>query len=189
MSISILNNDKQLLQNLKDNQEHSFIEIYNTYWSKLYAIAYNRLNSKQSAEDVVQEVMTSLWQRRHEVQIDNLEAWLSAATRYSVFRQLAKYGTQKIVPIASLSEATYEPEFDSRFLDKMLKDQIHHLPSKCKLVFEYSRHHGLSNKEISGELGISEKTVEKHITKALFRLRERLKQMMPIGLLVLVLVH
>jgi RNA polymerase sigma-70 factor (family 1) len=179
--VSITHTEKQLLYKLSQNDEDSFIEIYNTYWAKLYGIAFNRLNSKQSAEDVVQEVMIALWQRRHEVKIMNLEAWLSAATRYSVFRQLARYGSQRIVSMAAAPDAVYEDQgLDFRFLDKMMKEQISQLPQKCKLVFEYSRNHGMSNKEISGELGISEKTVEKHITKALHRIREKLSPIIPL---------
>jgi RNA polymerase sigma-70 factor (family 1) len=179
LSATILNTEKNLLFDLGKNDENAFLKIYNTYWSKLYAIAYNRLNSKQAAEDVVQEVMITLWQRRSEVQIQNLEAWLSAATRYSVFRQLSRYGNQKIVSFSVAPDSVYEDQgLDSHFLDKMLKEQIHRLPEKCKIVFEFSRNHGLSNKEISGELGISEKTVEKHITKALQRIRESLKPVM-----------
>src|SRR5262249_34676485 len=140
---------------------------------------FNRLDSKQAAEDVVQEVMASLWQRRNEAEIDNLEAWLSAATRYSVFRQLSKYGAKTIVPITDGKEAAYEHPFDFSFLDQMLKDMIHQLPEKCQLVFKYSRHNGLSNKEIAQHLDISEKAVEKHITKAIHKLRLRLKEAVP----------
>lgn len=124
---------------------------------------------------MVQEVMIALWERRADVKIEHLEAWLSTATRYSVFRQLVRFGNQKIVSIESAPEQTYEQGFDSAFLEKMLKEQIGQLPARCKLVFECSRRHGLSNKEISSELGISEKTVEKHITKALYKLREKIK--------------
>lgn len=165
---------KDILQQQNVEIEQSFSTIYTTYWPKLFAIAFNRLNSRQSAEDVVQEVMISLWRRRHEVAIGNLEAWLAAATRYSVFRQMAKYGPQRIAPITNESEESYNGDFDYRMLDKMLKEQIHQLPPKCKIVFEYSRQHGLSNKEIAGSLSISEKSVEKHITKAIQNLRKKI---------------
>lgn len=177
MLTSGVHNNHDVLLQLKKGSETAFISIYEKYWSKLYVIAYNRLNSKQAAEDVVQEVMTSLWERKDELTVNNLDAWLSAATRYSVFRQLAKYGSQKIVSIVPASQPgmTYEQPFDFGFLKTMLQEEIHQLPEKCRLVFEYSRNHGLSNKEIAGELEISEKAVEKHITKAIAKLRLKLK--------------
>lgn len=158
--------------------ESSFIIIYNKYWEKLFVIAYNRLSSRQAAEDVVQEVMLGLWQRKTEVMIDDLEAWLSAATRYSVFRQLAKFGHQKFVDLSFQGEKGYSQDFDSGFINEILREQVNLLPRKCKAVFTYSRQHELSNKEIAQKLSISEKTVEKHMTTALFRLKEKFKRMM-----------
>lgn len=158
--------------------EPAFISIYNKYWQKLFTIAYNRLSSRQAAEDVVQEVMLGLWQRKTEIQIDDLEAWLSAATRYSVFRQMAKFGTQKFVDISLQGDKGYSQDFDSFFSDKLLREQVNLLPKKCKVVFTYSRQHELSNKEIAIKLSISEKTVEKHITTALYRLKDRVKKIM-----------
>lgn len=174
MSVFISHTEKQFTASHSD--EVGFEDIYKSYWPKLYAIAYNRLNSKEAAEDVVQEVMLGLWQRKKEADIENLEAWLSAATRYSVFRQLAKFGNQKIVPISSQAETGYLQDFDTGFINQLLQEQIHQLPQKCRLVFEYSRQHNLSNKEIAGKLDISEKSVEKHITKAIKKLRDRLKK-------------
>jgi RNA polymerase sigma-70 factor (family 1) len=174
LTFNTTNSDKHLLYRLKDEGDTAFLTIYKEYWPRLYTIAFNRLNSKEGAEDVVQEVMASLWQRRAEVNIQNLSAWLSAATRYSVLRQLARQNRAMTEPITAETENGYEQGIDFYFLDKMIKEQIHQLPEKCKLVFEYSRQHGLSNKEIASQLDITEKTVEKHITKALHKLRTKL---------------
>ena len=48
-----------------------------------------------------------------------------------------------------------------------LNEKINSLPARCREVFVMSRHEGKTNREISNALGISEKAVEKHITKAL----------------------
>jgi RNA polymerase sigma-70 factor (family 1) len=185
LQTAALNSKSDPFIGLGQIDEDTFIGIYTQYWPKLYAIAFNRLNSKQSAEDVVQEVMVSLWHRRKEVEIKNLEAWLAAATKYSVFRQLAKYGPQRIAPLALQPDNSYNGDFDFRILDKMLKEHIHNLPPKCKMVFEYSRNHGLSNKQIAGEMSISEKSVEKHITKAIHNLRAKVGRLLPLLLLFL----
>ena len=62
-------NDNELLELLTNSDELAFTEIYNRYWEKLLAIGYYYLRHKQAAEDIVQEVMMSLWKRRNEIAI------------------------------------------------------------------------------------------------------------------------
>lgn len=175
MTEAVIYTDNFLLTQLKHGMEDAFIAIYKKYWQQLYGIAYNRINSKQAAEDVVQEVMTSLWYRREELEIQNLESWLSAATKYSVFRQMVRYGNKTILPLSGESAFSDIPDFDYRLLNQFIQKEINLLPEKCRLVFEYSRNFGLSNRQIASNLEISEKSVEKHITKAISKLRIRLK--------------
>ena len=168
-----------LLSLLKEDDEQAFTEIYNRYWKRLFALAYERLKSKQQAEDVVHEVFTSLWQRRHKAAIQSLNAWLAAATKYATLKIYSGF-LQNTVQVSetSLEEAdSVHAYIDSRFLEQMIREELNRLPNKCRLVFEYSRQHCLSNKEIANELGISPKAVEKHITRALRQLRLGLKSL------------
>jgi RNA polymerase sigma-70 factor (ECF subfamily) len=173
-----LHNEEDLLQRLKKDDAGAFTEIFNNYWEKLYAIAYNRLRVKQAAEDVVQEVLSSLWLRRHELDIKQLSGYLATATRYCVFRQL-----EKLLPLTEtenipLEAQAIQPDMDYhdfKLLQQIVQSEIALLPEKCRLVFTYSRQQQLTNKEIAAELQLSEKTVEAHLTRALRQLRERLK--------------
>jgi len=61
-------------------------------------------------------------------------------------------------------------------LNKLIEKTIQSLPAKCQLVFLMSRLEGKKNLVISGELNISVKAIEAHITKALDRLRRILQQ-------------
>jgi RNA polymerase sigma-70 factor (ECF subfamily) len=60
-------------------------------------------------------------------------------------------------------------------LELQIQDIVKGLPEKCRLVYQLSREQGLSNKEIAGKLGISDKTVENQLTKALARIRSGLR--------------
>ena len=62
-------------------------------------------------------------------------------------------------------------------LEKELSVSIDALPPQSKKVFIYSRKHGLKNREIAELLNISEKAVEKHMTKALKKIRDHLKEL------------
>lgn len=175
--------DIALLQRLQRADEAAYTEIFHRYWEKLYAIAYNRLRSRVAAEDVVQEVLASLWARREELDIRYLSGYLATATRYAVFRQISRLlpdhplDAPDVLP--QLVADSAEGHLDFCRLQEQLGLEIARLPEKCRLVFLYSRREQYSNKEIAAAMQLSEKTVEAHLTKALKHLRVRLKDVYP----------
>lgn len=170
--------EKELLERLSQDDEAAFKAIYLHYWKRLYALAFVKLGSKQSAEDIVQEVFAGLWIRRKKQIILSLEAYLATAVKYSIFRELAGHRKRPVTGLSSDVEMPGDNIVELRLLQQMLDKDIGRLPQKCKLVFQYSRSHGMSNKEIAGHLNVSEKAVEKHITKAIRRLRNSMHQLM-----------
>jgi len=168
--------DSELVLLLRQDDPNAFTEIYSRYWKRLFTLALHRLHSREMAEDVVQDVFSGLWQRRANTIIDALEPYLAVATRYAAFRQLSK--SKLTVEADSLLDSMLADTDDTtavRFLQQSMQEELKALPEKCRLVFDYSRNKGLSNKEIAQQLNISEKAVEKHITKALQRLRIQLR--------------
>lgn len=164
--------DADLVQRMRAGDHAAFTEIYRRYWKRLYALAYHRLHNREQAEDVVQDVLTGLWQRREEALVRSLGAYLATAARYAVFTHLSR--SQPLADMDTLPEARQAVKDETaqlRFLQQSMQEELRLLPEKCRLVFNYSRTEGLSNKEIAQHLHISEKSVEKHITKALHRLR------------------
>jgi RNA polymerase sigma-70 factor (ECF subfamily) len=168
--------EQALLEQLRSGNETAFTLIYKAYWQKMYVIAYKRLGSRQPAEDVVHEVFTSLWRNRESSAVRSLYAYLAAATKYAVFAEVAKQ-TKHRGTFPTEDALIHDYTIDERFLQKMLGEEINRLPDKCRLVFQYSRQEGLSNKEIAAALSITEKAVEKHITKALSKLRLQLRHL------------
>ncbi|MDR6781798.1 RNA polymerase sigma-70 factor (family 1) [Pedobacter africanus] len=167
--------DEELLQLLKQEQMAAFEEIYNRYWDKLYAAAYKRLQSKEVSEELVQDLFTSLWINRNVLNIHtSVAGYLFTSVRYLVLGQI-----QKEMVRASYKESLSLNRIDNSTEETVLLNDlvanlnvaVEQLPVKCKSVFELSRKEFKSNKEIAAELGISEKTVENQLTKALKRLR------------------
>lgn len=66
-------------------------------------------------------------------------------------------------------------------IEVALQAAIAELPDRCRQIFELSRGDGLKYAEIASRLGISVKTVEVQMGKALRILRERLKPWLPAG--------
>jgi RNA polymerase sigma-70 factor (ECF subfamily) len=170
--------DKELLEYLKVADQEAFTEIYNRYWKRLLAIAYNFSKDKAVAQDVVQEIFTRLWVKHAELNIESLNNYLATAVRLSVFKLI--YRQKRRLEIESQNcnhelSTLSEDQIEARFTQEYINKVVEYLPENCRLVFKYSRNSGLSISEISMELGISKKTVEGHLTKGLKTIRLSLR--------------
>lgn len=170
--------DLELLDLLKLGSEEAFSEIYNRYWKKLLAIAYGICRDKTIAQEIVQEIFTGLWSKHTDLNIKSLNSYLSTAARLSVFKLIYRQKRRMQIESEQCKEelsTLSEDQIEARFTQIYINELVETLPEKCKLVFKYSRNSGLSIPEISSELGISEKTVEGHLTKGLKILRLNLR--------------
>src|SRR6188474_853020 len=87
--------DEQLIHLLQSSDGAAFTELYNRYWEQLFAISYNYSKQKETAEEVVQEVFMSLWDRRNTVDINDLAAYLATASKFSILKHLLKNKRRK----------------------------------------------------------------------------------------------
>src|SRR5207249_4815542 len=78
--------DEQLLRLLSEGNSQAFSEIYERYWEKLFISAEKILQNRAAAQDAVQEVFISLWNRRSTLQIEALQNYLFQAVRFQVFK-------------------------------------------------------------------------------------------------------
>lgn len=160
-----------------------FEDLFQTYRHSLLLFAYKYVNDKQAAEDIVQDVFIALWIRRDEIDFSQpIKPYLYKATYH-----------KSLTYLSSLKNSLNIDEKDTRMLihqkivsynqpDSLLLQEIEQeiitfanmLPPQCKTVFQLSRGANLKNREIAERLNISEKTVEGHIRKALFGLRNHL---------------
>ncbi|MDO7745052.1 MAG: RNA polymerase sigma-70 factor [Pedobacter sp.] len=163
--------------------ESSFFQLYETYWKKLYQVALKYLGDNYQAEEVVQEIFASLWQRKGTLLLsaDTVENYLIRAVRFKISRiysdEIRK--GQKLDEFKQLQQQASnqtEKQVLYSFLKADVDKLVDMLPDRCKGVYLLSRVKGLNNKEIAVDLFISEKTVENQLTKALNFLRSRLKK-------------
>ncbi|MFB0495036.1 RNA polymerase sigma-70 factor (family 1) [Mucilaginibacter sp. OAE612] len=187
----IAHTDEQLLQLMARDNRDAFTELYHRYWDKTFAVAYHRLDDEHEAEEVVQEVFLSIWQRRASLKLTHTMAtYLSVAIKYKVINHLDRqYRKQQ-----HLDEFAFTlPEADDSTIqwleEKELRQRLNHsislLPEKCRIVFLLSRDENKTYAEIAAELGISQKTVEAHMSKALSSLRQSLGISLPVLILLL----
>lgn len=162
---------EELVALLKHNSTAAFTEIYNRYWQKLFAIAYNRLKETETAEDLLHDVFAALWAGRHKIDINILENYLAAATKYMVLAKLQKIAREReynnSLQSTPVIETPIEAALHYKCILELAMQKVEALPERCKLIFKYSRNEGMPVKQIAQKLNVSAKTVENQLTKAL----------------------
>lgn len=176
-----LYDDEKLLMLISDDDELAFSEIYNRYWKKLFAIAYNRIKVVQQAEDILQDVFVGLWKNRHESAINSLENYLATAVKYNVFNKIKAIEKakkfEKLNRLTSIINPQIERSLHYKRILEIVAAEVELLPEKCKLVFKYSRVNNMPVKQIANIMNISPKTVENQLNKAIKRLKLATKEM------------
>ncbi len=169
--------DSVLVQQLSQNDRKAFEIIYSKYWSPLLDVAWKGLHDKQAAEDLVQGVFLSLWQKREQLQINNLEAYLKTAVRYKVLNHVVrtKRTHEFFESFYEIFQEKSTPE--TKFLAKNLLELVHAyaaiLPVKRREIFMLFIQSRLSTKEIAETLGLSQKTVQNQLGISLQGLRAK----------------
>ncbi|MES2275985.1 MAG: RNA polymerase sigma-70 factor [Bacteroidota bacterium] len=183
MPVLTAHTDPELLALIQEDDQVAFAELYRRYWDKLFVVARNRLQDELEAEEVVQDVFYSIWKRRATLAVEHsLRTYLSVAVKYQVINRQSKkyYSLRKEELPDTLGRETTELWFAEKELRQQLSEAIDLLPEKCRIVFKKSREEGLSNAQIADELGVSEKNVEAHITRAIHTLRGSLQVSLPL---------
>lgn len=177
---------------ITENEFAVFKELFDMYYHSLLIYAYQKVNDRAVAEDMVQEVFLSMWAHREQIDFDMpLRGYLFRAVHNQCvnYLQSCHFALSVSGNEASvwLHREIVEYNQHDTLLLKELADEIFFfidtLPEQCRKVFKLSRQDGLKNKEIAALLGISEKTVESHIGKALKDLRAYLLKAGLLGLL------
>lgn len=174
--------DTVLLERIREDNVQAFKILYDRYWQSLFLFAMKRLKNEADAKDIVQEILISLWIRRHTITIEtSLGAYLSSAAHYEVLRSISnaikdaqrrENITANILPgFAELLDPVQMKE-----LMIILEREVDKLPLKMQQVYRLSREEELSLPEISARLGITERTARNQLNTALHRLHFGLKE-------------
>ncbi|WP_316797717.1 sigma-70 family RNA polymerase sigma factor [Pedobacter frigidisoli] len=167
--------DEKLIDLLNDGDKAALDEIYRRHWSAMYVASFNILKDHDACMDINQDIFTWLWTKRGELKIVSLKSYLISAVRYKVTDVIRKVKVGKVfLDHLEKAEASFDnvtSDIEVKELRKIIIQFIADLPDRCREVFDLSRNHHLSNKEIALRLGITEKAVERQMTIALKRFK------------------
>lgn len=169
-----------------------FESIFKEHYNTLANYAYSILKNKQNAEDVVQDVFVKLWQKSPDVvSTPQVKFYLVTATKNNCISFLRKESGKTFVSPedAQLHAHADEPAGkEHEDISLVINKALSALPPQCLAIFKLSRFGKLTYQQIADELGLSVKTVENQMGKALRIMREYAKQHnISFGLLLLLL--
>ncbi|RAV30459.1 RNA polymerase sigma factor [Sinomicrobium soli] len=158
------------VEQIKSSDRRAFQRLFEQLWPPMYTYAFSLLEDEALAKDMVQEVWIDFWERRQNIENTNIKAYLYKAVRFRTLRELRdskiKASLLEAVETINAGDAPEEETPTPEEISILLENELSVLPKKCREVFKLSKLRGLKNKEIAKELGISENTVENHMTKA-----------------------
>jgi RNA polymerase sigma-70 factor (family 1) len=172
--------DPELCRLLSEGDTDAYTAIYDRYKQPLYLHAYRKLENREEARDVVQELFTSLWVSRTELVLSSsLSGYLFSAVRNRVINVIIHQGVEQKYS-RSLGEfmeqgvTTTDERIREKELAAQINREIERLPPKMKEIFQLSRESHLSHKGIADKLSLSEQTVRTQVRNALRILRIKL---------------
>lgn len=188
----VFTNEQELVQALQNGDERAVETLFKSLYQRLCNYANTILNDIYESEEVVQQVFVQLWEKRETMEITtSVQSYLFRAVRNTSLNKIKHEKVRRIYAeeVSALAQQS-EPATVTSFHNE-LQNQIHvaieSLPEQCRLVFKLSRFEELKYAEIAEQLGISLKTVENHMGKALKLMREQLKDYLAAWLLFILL--
>jgi len=182
-SRELLNKQEFLIQ----GEVASFEVVFKKYYPRLKKYCLGMMKDYDVAEDLVQDAFLKIWEKRQTVLGDNgLQALLYTMVRNNALNYLKRNKLRDQYVEAFRFDSPQQELFIRSFLEedeweaqqtlfkKELDRLLEALPEKCKEAFVLSRFDGLTNTEVADYMGVSVKTVEKHLSKATAILRKLL---------------
>jgi len=181
--------DEQLMLLFQRGNENAYIELVNRYKDKLINFIYNYLGDKESSEDVVQEAMIKLYQKKHYYkEIAKFSTWLFTIAKNLAITELRKRKQRKITLLSHFTSdnKTYDlpsndpeigQEIQTDIVNKIIRTAVNQLSEKFKIVIVLRDFQGLSYEDISEIINVPIGTVKSRINRARLQLQVELKHL------------
>lgn len=176
-----------------ESDNRDFDQIYLENFPTLHRYAYTILNDKELAEEMVHQVFLKILERTEPVDLHtSLKSYLLRSVNNECLNYIKHQKVRQNYQSYATNSMQDKIEHPSnklayQELELHIAKAINDLPEQCRTIFQLSRFEELKYGEIAIQLGISVKTVESHMRKALKRLRLELAEYLPlIGWIVII---
>ena len=172
----------------KGLSEKEFEQLFKTYFKPLVNFANKFLNDIDQSKEIVHDVFVRVWEKRQEMDKDNsVKSYIYRSVNnrcLNYIRDNKKFVNPEITAEKSYSDNIVE-NLNAIEIQAIIDRTLNSLPERSKKIFIMSRYENLKYAEIAEKLGISIKTVEANISKALKELRKNLKQFLTLVIILL----
>ena len=165
---------------LAQRDEAAFEQMFKTHFKRLHAYAFTILRDEIQAEEMVQQVFFKLWERNENLSLTgSVSSYLYRAVHNEslnyIKHQKVRSNHQLNVAYSMKNEVEHPAKkIMASELEKKIHSALNELPEQCRTIFQMSRFDEMKYREIADKLGISIKTVESQMSKALRLLRVKL---------------
>lgn len=190
--MSASNHEAILIEGLKEGNVKIYDYIFHFYYSGLVVFVHKYINDQDVAEDIVQEFFVKLWINRERLQIETtLKSYFFSSIKNRCIDFLRHELIKGKVEKQLLEKVQNLTDEQNLLIESELRDHINaaidKLPPVCKEIFIMNRFEGLKPAEIAEKKGLSVRTVETHIGKALKILKKELSVYLPASLVSILL--
>lgn len=173
MQTSTPYDEKQLLLRIAEGDQAAFRNLFDLYKVRLFTFVVNLINSRADAEEIVQEIFIKLWEKRDSLaQVEHPGSYIYTIARNKTINHLEKIALDKklvkqVWANMSQPENPTEDILHAHESQALIHQAVAQLSPQKQLIFNLSRHDGLTHEEIANRLGLSKSTIKNSIVEIL----------------------
>lgn len=172
-----MSEDKHLISRLRENDTHAFDMLYWKYHQAIYKNALKLTKDEEAASDILQEVFSTLWEKRHTINQDQfVSGWLFVIS----FNQSINFQRQKLRDTEACNQVEYFHHEDdgenTEFKYLLMQKAVGQLSPQKQKVFTLCKLDGKSYDQTAVILNISKHTVKEYLSTSMISIKEYVKK-------------
>lgn len=186
--------DSTVITLLQQGNEKAFERLFKDHFKSLHAYAYTFLKDNEMAEEIVQNVFCRIWEKRDQLKTDgSLKSYLYRSVHNESLNYIKHQKVKANFGVYYAGQMEHSEEQQQASVKVMTTElqqyitaAMNELPQQCRTIFQLSRFEQLKYQQIADQMGLSVKTIENQMGKALRLMRIKLAEFLPIILLFLI---
>ena len=169
---------KSLQQQIAGGNQQAFANLFRLLYPRLLNFALQYVHVKETAEEIANDVFIKLWNRKEYLdQVNNLSTYLFVSVKNLSLNYLKQYSHVHVVventegDTSLVNHEDPEQQLEWKEMSFQLSQAIDNLPDQCRAVFRLIKEDGFRYKEVAEILGISPRTVETQLFRAMKKLQ------------------